>query len=80
MLDIANLRGRIAELGVRHVDVAMHLKMQPSLLSAILHGRRPAPADSEERVGTALDHLEAAERAAAEARARGVHSGPGSIF
>ncbi len=44
--------------------------MDPSLLSAIMHGRRPAPPDFEANVTAALDLLEAAERAAQKERER----------
>ncbi len=64
------LRARIAELGVRQGDVAVQLGIHPTLLSSILNGRRQPPADFEANVTAALDRLEAAENAAAEARER----------
>ena len=65
---IAPLRGRIAELGVRKSDVAKQLGLDPTAFSAILNGRRTAPADFERRVTAALDRLEKAELAADTAR------------
>ena len=62
------LRGRIVEIGVPQVDVAALLGMDSSLLSAYLNGRRPPPPDFFEKVNAALDRLEAAEKAAQEAR------------
>ena len=44
--------------------------MHETLLNAILRGRREAPEGFEARVHAALDRLEAAERAAEEARER----------
>lgn len=65
-----SVQARIAEIGVRHADVAAQLGMHPSALSAILGGHRKPPADFEGRVSAALDLLEAAEQAASEARER----------
>lgn len=67
---IRKLRGRIAESGVYKVELARVLGIHPTQLSAILHGRRSAPAGFEARVTAALDRLEAAEAAAEEARQR----------
>ena len=64
------LRGRIAEIGVRHVDLAAALGMDPSLLSRYLNGRRDPPEGFQARVLAVLDRLAAAERAADEARQR----------
>ena len=65
---IPGLRARIAELGVRHGDVAHALGLHISQFSAYMNGRIPAPADFEANVTAALDRLEAAERAAQAAR------------
>lgn len=62
--------GRIAELGLVQADVATRLDMHPTMLNHILRGRRPMPEGMEARIHAALDRLEAAERAADEARAR----------
>lgn len=67
---IARVRARIAEIGVRHSVVARALDVHPTLLSAYLNGRRPAPAGFEARALTALDLIERAEQAADAARAR----------
>ena len=64
------LRARIAELGVRHADVALQLGVHPSLLSAVLNGRRTPPEGFEAKVTAALNRLEKAERAADKARQR----------
>ena len=66
----AGIRARIAELGVRHADVANQLRMHPSALSAILRGRRRPPEGFGAKVDATLDLLGEAERAAEEARAR----------
>ncbi len=67
---VLRLRARIARLGVRHVDVAKHLGIHPTLLSAILNEHRQPPPDFEAKVNATLDRLEKAEKAAAEARER----------
>ena len=66
----SKLIGRIAELGLRQADLAVRLGIHPTLFNAILRGRREAPEDFEDRVDAALDLLEAAEKAAQEARER----------
>ena len=70
MLDISQLRARIARLGVRQGEVAHLSGIEESRFSRILRGRRPAPPDFEARVQATLDRLEAAEQAAEEARER----------
>ena len=50
--------------------VAGEVGMHYTQLSRILNERQPMPKGFEGRVHSALDRLEAAERAAAEARAR----------
>ena len=67
---VARLRGRIAEMGVKHHVVAGEVGMHYTQLSRILNERQPMPKGFEGRVHSALDRLEEAERAAAEARAR----------
>ena len=67
---VARLRGRIAEMGVKHHEVAGEVGMHYTQLSRILNERQPMPKGFEGRVHSALDRLEAAERAAAAARAR----------
>ena len=68
--DISKVNGRIAELRLRQADVAARLAMHPTLFNAYLRGRRPAPDSFTTRVHAVLDLLEAAERAAQEARER----------
>ena len=67
---VARLRGRIAEVGVKHHVVAGAMGMHYTQLSRILNERQAMPEGFEERMHSALDRLEAAERAAAAARAR----------
>ncbi len=69
-MSVRHLHVRIAEVGVLHADVAAELHLHPSAFSAILSGRRRPPDGFEARVSQALDRLEAAEKAASEARAR----------
>ena len=64
------IRGRIAEAGVRRRDVAHAIGYSESMFSLILQGDRTMPPDFEARVHTALERLEAAEKAAQVARAR----------
>ena len=70
MSEIANFRARIASLNIRRGDVAAVVGIGQSLFSQYLNGRREPPPDFEPRVTAALDKLEAAEQAAAEARQR----------
>ena len=67
----------MAEIGVLQADLAVHLGMHPTLLNAILRGRRPAPPDFEARVNSILDKLEAAKRAAQETYERVLAEGAG---
>lgn len=69
-IGMGRVRARIAELGVRHSDVARVIGLHPTVLSVYLRGRRPAPADFERRAMEALDLIERAEQAADTARAR----------
>ena len=64
------VRVRISRLGLRQEQVATAAGYDPTLFSRVLNGRRPAPPDFEQRVTGALDRLEAAEKAAQEARER----------
>ena len=72
---LAKIKGRIAEIGVRHADVAFHMGIHPSLLSAILHGRRTPPDGFCSHAMAVLDRIEQAEHAADEARARVLEGG-----
>ena len=64
------IKGRIAEAGVRRRDVAHAIGYSESMFSLILQGDRTLPLDFDSRVRAAIDRLEAAERAAQEARER----------
>ena len=69
-MSLEHVRTRIALNGVSQEGVAREAGYEPSLFSRILRGLRPEPDDFEARVTAALDRLEAAERAADEARRR----------
>ena len=75
--EIARIRGRIAEIGIRQADLAYPMGMHETILNAILRGRRPMPPGFLERIHAKLDKLEAAEKAAQAARER-VLAGEGS--
>ena len=64
------IRTRIFQLGISQERVALAAGYDPTLFSRILNGIRPAPPDFEVRVNATLDKLEAAEKAAQEARER----------
>ena len=64
------IKGRIAEAGVRRRDVAHAIGYSESMFSLILQGDRTMPLDFDSRVRAAIDRLETADKAAAEARER----------
>ena len=66
----SGIKARIFQLGVSQERVALAADYDPSLFSRILNGIRPAPEGFEARVNATLDRLEAAEKAADEARER----------
>lgn len=66
----SDIQQRIAKLGMTQERLAQQLDYDPTLFSRLIRGLRAAPHGFEERVSRALDRLEAAERAAEEARAR----------
>ena len=68
--DMRHLKAEIVRRGLRQIDVARRIGIDPTALNQILNGHRPPPKDFESRVLAALDLLEAAEQAAAEARER----------
>lgn len=74
----AQIRGRVAEIGVTHRRLAGQMRMSPAALSLILSAGRPMPTGFLERVQRTLDTLEAAERAASEARDRVLAGTPGA--
>ena len=65
-----NIRRRMAVLGLSQHAFAAVLGISQPTLNARLNGYREPPAGFEEQASEALDVLEEAERAAAEARAR----------
>ena len=69
-MDGIHIKVRITKLGTNQERVARAAGYDPSLFSRILNGLRPPPPDFEAKVTAALDRLEAAERAAEEARQR----------
>ena len=64
------IKVRIARSGISQERVAIAAGFEPTLFSRILRGLRTTPNGFEARVSNALDRLEAAERAAEEARQR----------
>ncbi len=62
------LMGRISELRLRQGNLAAYLEMSPTLLNAILRGRRPTPENFESHISKTLDRFERAEHAAEQAR------------
>ena len=51
---VRKLRGRIAETGVKQIELAALLNIHPTGLSRILGERRPMPEGFEARVNAAL--------------------------
>ena len=64
------LRTRMVLMGITQERLALTFGVNNSLLSRYLRGMRQLPVGFEARVHAALDRLEAAERAANEARER----------
>ncbi len=64
------IRSRLAALKLPQHTLASMLGVSQTKLNLILNGHRPPPAGFEAEATAALDRLERAERAAAEARAR----------
>ena len=73
---MSEIRTRIFQLGLTQERVARAVGYDPTLFSRILNGLRRTPDGFEARVNLTLDRLEAAERAAEEARARVLAGGP----
>ena len=69
------LRIRISQSPVSQERVSLAVGYDPALFSRYLRGLRTPPENFVERVRVALDRLEAAERAADEARARVLEGG-----
>ena len=69
MLDSpSRIRGRLAQIGITQQALALAMGYERSAITRYLTGVRPMPEGFEERVHAALDRLEAAEKAAQEAR------------
>ena len=66
---------RIFQLGISQERVAQAAGYDPTLFSRYLRGLRPPPPGFFEKVNTALDRLEAAEKAAQEAREKVLNEG-----
>ena len=64
------IRSRLARLGIPQERVALEMGIDRSLFSRYLRGLRKPPEGFEARLNATLDKLEAAERAATEARER----------
>ena len=67
---VRRIRGRMAEVGVSQMTLAVELGISVASLNLYLNGNRTPPADFERRVTAALDRLEKAEQAADKARQR----------
>ena len=65
---VRRIRGRMAEVGVSQMALAVELGISVASLNLYLNGNRQPPADFARRVTAALDRLEQAERAAETAR------------
>ena len=68
---MASLHRRVTKASITQERFALSLGYDPTLLSRIIRGLRPAPEGFEARVNNALDRLEAAERAWARVFAEG---------
>ena len=64
------MKTRWVRLGISQEQVAQAAGYDPTLFSRYLRGLRKPPSDFDQKVNEALDRMEAAENAAAEARAR----------
>ena len=80
---LAELRGIRAATGIRQVAIAHRMEMDDKLVSKILSGERPLPADFECRFRAAVAALATekaqAERDAADARARAILGSAGVV-
>ena len=56
---LANLKTAIAHRGLKQADLAQSLKIPPTVLSEIIHGRRQADASLRSRIAMALHADEA---------------------
>ena len=69
------IRGRMAEVGVSQMTLAVELGISVASLNLYLNGNRTPPADFARRVTAALDRLEQAEQAADRARQKVLKEG-----
>ena len=76
-MDSIHIKTRLARLGIPQERVALEMGIDRSLLSRYLRGLRKPPEGFEARLNATLDKLEAAERAATEARERVLAGGAG---
>ena len=70
MVALGEIKARMARSGISQAKLAGRLGISQGGLSQFLQGVRPWPAGLEERVVAELGRLEAAERAASQARDR----------
>ena len=66
----SDIKTRIFRLGIPQERVALEMGIDRSLFSRYLRGLRKPPEGFEARLNATLDRLEAAEKAANEARER----------
>ncbi len=64
LVDVIQVRARMARLGLSQERFARILGIHPSLLTRYFRGDRPPPPGFFEKVNAALDRLEAAKKAA----------------
>ena len=64
------IKSELFRRGIHQRQVAQMMNIEASVFSRIMRGVRPMPEGMEARIYAALDRLEAAERAADEARRR----------
>ena len=68
--DIPAIKARLAYLGITQERLALALGLERSALTRYLRGARPMPEGLEASIHAKLDHMEASEKAAQEARER----------
>ena len=74
-IPLVDIKLRIVRLGIRQEQVAEAAGYESTLFSRYLNGRRRPPPDFFEKVNAALDLLEAAEKAAQEAKEKVLNEG-----
>ena len=68
--EISEIKARLAYTGITQEQLALEMGLERSAINRYRRGVRPMPDGMEARMHAALDRLEAAERAADEARRR----------